>query len=202
MANTRSLDRWRIFSDGTPRRQEHGGARCKDGCYMPICNAGRANPCCTKRLRVVSWPIPCSLLRHGCSPDLRPDHLRPDHLRPSHLHPGLLRSESPSTSSSLKLVTDWHALPLLEPSPICPSRESIFNTFGAVRWSMWDDPTGTGDCRFALCTSMAPCQVKRLRVASWPVMSAQVRATLPPFFTFNRSHLLPLRSSSHPLPPW
>ena len=65
VANTRPSDRWRIWHDGTPPGIMGGG--CLEGCAMQNCRGGLLNPCCVRRLKVESWPMPCESLRFGCS---------------------------------------------------------------------------------------------------------------------------------------
>ena len=176
VANTRRAHRWSLWDDGTPPDQIHGGARCQDGCAMPICRRGHENPCCVKRLKVIRWPLPCKRLRHGeCSSDAPPPPVFNSSANTTAAFGvGAGAATGRAQRARQPLVRDWHAIPDLVPSDRCPTRDMIINTYGARRWAIWDDPTGVHDCRFALANSMAPLQVKRLRVFAWPVPCEQL----------------------------
>jgi hypothetical protein len=111
---------------------------CSTGCVMKLCNEERDAPCCVKRHSAI-WPVPCEELINGCGRNA------------SNLVPG-------------HLVIDRHAVPLqLSPSKTCPTREDVLNTFGDVRWKLWDDPSCDDNCGLAWCNGgkLAPCCVKR-----------------------------------------
>lgn len=64
VANTHPSVRWDMWDDGTPWEKR---TRCNEGCSMQHCDRGRLHPCCVRRRRVVSWPVPCETLRFGCN---------------------------------------------------------------------------------------------------------------------------------------
>ena len=57
----------------------------------------------------------------------------------------------------------------VKPSMYCPSREDLFHTLPAERYSLWDDPSCTAGCRVDNCLQAGvPCCVRRQRV-TWPM---------------------------------
>ena len=151
VSNTRRADRMRIWTDGTPpfnysNKSSISLEKCRDGCVMAVCRLGKNSPCCVRRARVVRWEggTPCEFLRYGCS---------------------IMGTEA----TPWKRILDYHAIPILRRSLVCPTREMVFNTHPEYRFTLWEDPMGTHDCKFISCSTRAPCLVKRLRVTSWPV---------------------------------
>jgi hypothetical protein len=151
VANTRRADRTRIWTDGTPPfnysdKSSISLEMCRDGCVMAVCRLGKHSPCCVRRARVVRWEgdTRCERLRYGCS---------------------IMGTEA----TTWKLILDYHAIPILKRSQACPTREMVFNTHPEHRFTLWEDPVGTHDCKFIRCSTGAPCLVKRFRVISWPV---------------------------------
>ena len=60
--------------------------------------------------------------------------------------------------------TEW-AVPRLEASDECPSREDVMNTLSGRRWALWDDAACADGCALAYCKggAVAPCCVRRQR---------------------------------------
>ena len=72
-------------------------------------------------------------------------------------------SDMPYGCHSRVTVTDWKAVPKLEPSSSCPAREDVLNTMASMRWRLWNDRDCAEGCTLARCGRIVPCCVRRQR---------------------------------------
>ena len=152
--NTQRDELVRLWGDGSDSRVSTfpwiDGTRCAEGCAMSKDCYNLGLPCCVKRMRVVSWPIACSQLRHGCeyasALDSTSNAPSLDASATSNLTGGTPHANSsahPNKAVALEVslgvygptgsaIYDHHAVPTLEVSSECPSMVEIMNTYAST----------------------------------------------------------------------